>query len=103
MKKEQMAQREISLENGTLLTLDYWLLTDKREQGERYGIAVTDSGGSETLLPDITTSTVWRWGRSPRYRQKRSSSTFCPMIETNKSTSQPERLRGAFSPFSCPA
>lgn len=56
MKKEQMAQREISLENGTLLTLDYWLLTDKREQGERYGIAVTDSGGSETFLPDITTS-----------------------------------------------
>ena len=56
MKKEQMAQREISLENGTLLTLGYWLLTDKREQGERYGIAVTDSGGSETFLPDITTS-----------------------------------------------
>ena len=56
MKQEHMARRSISLESGAPLTLDYWLLTEKTEAGERFGLAVTDSRGEEIFLSDITAS-----------------------------------------------
>lgn len=56
MRRDQMARRSVSLENGELLTLDYWLLTEEGAAGERFGLAVTDSMGEEIVLSDITNS-----------------------------------------------
>lgn len=56
MKREQMAQRELTLQDGTRLTLDYFLLTTETAVGEQYGIAVSDSRGERVYLPDVTSS-----------------------------------------------
>lgn len=55
MKREWQEERNLTLEGGKALSVDYWLLTEQTCWGESFGIAVTDSGGGEAVIRHIAT------------------------------------------------
>ena len=58
MKQERIRRRRFPLWDGSVLTVEYWLLTDWREERLWYGIAVTDSRGHSARFPALSPS---RW------------------------------------------
>lgn len=57
MKQERLKRRRFLLSDGSRMTVDYWLLTERR-RGLWYGIVLTDSRGRVVRLPAISAS---RW------------------------------------------
>lgn len=58
MKQERLKRRRFPLWDGTVLSVDYWLLTQQREDGRWYGVALTDNRGHAVRFPALSPS---RW------------------------------------------
>ena len=58
MKQERIRRRRFPLWDGRVLTVNYWLLTEEREERLWYGIAVTDSLGHSVRCSALSQS---RW------------------------------------------